>query len=51
LSPNALPSTLTHELIRGPATGRVRCTPYEMEISEVPKDTSFFAQQALTKAQ
>lgn len=51
LSPNALPSTLTHELIRGPATGRVRCTPYEMEIPEVPKDTSFFAQQALTKAQ
>ena len=46
LSPNALPSTLTHELIRGEPSGRVRCKAYEMEIPEVPKDTSFFAQQA-----
>ena len=46
LSPNALPSTLTHELVRGEDSGRVRCTSYEMEIPEVPKDTSFFAQQA-----
>ena len=45
LSPNHLPSTLTHELVRGKASGRVRCTPYEMELPEVPKDTSFFAQQ------
>ena len=45
LSPNHLPSTLTHELVRGEASGRVRCTPYVMELPEVPKDTSFFAQQ------
>ena len=46
LSPNHLPSTLTHELVRGEATGRVRCTPYDMQLPEVPKDTSFFAQQS-----
>jgi len=45
LSPNALPSTLTHELVRGKVSGRVRCSSYEMELPEVPKDTSFFAQQ------
>jgi len=46
LSQNHLPSTLTHELVRGEATGRVRCTSYEMQLPEVPRDTSFFAQQA-----
>ena len=46
LSPNHLPSTLTHELVRGEVTGRVRCTPYEMQLPEVPTGTSFFAQQA-----
>ncbi len=46
LSPNALPSTLTGALIRGKESGRVRCSAYEMEIPEVPKETSFFAQQA-----
>lgn len=45
LSPNHLPSTLTHELVRGEASGRVRCTAYEMELPAVPKATSFFAQQ------
>lgn len=45
LSPNHLPSTLTHELVRGEVSGRVRCTPYEMELPDVPKGTSFFAQQ------
>jgi len=48
LSPNALPSTLTHELVRGERSGRIRCSSYEMEIPEVPEDTSFFAQQAAT---
>ena len=47
LSPNALLSTLTHELVRGEPSGRVRCSAYEMEIPEVPKETSFFAQQAV----
>ncbi|MGI9352087.1 MAG: phytanoyl-CoA dioxygenase family protein [Rhizobiaceae bacterium] len=45
LSPNALPSKFTHELVRGKPSGRVRCSAYEMQLPEVPKDTSFFAQQ------
>lgn len=45
LSPNHLPSEFTHMLVRGEASGRVRCTPYEMELPAVPKATSFFAQQ------
>lgn len=45
LSPNHLPSRLTHELVRGEASGRVRCTAYEMALPAVPKGTSFFAQQ------
>lgn len=49
LSPNALPSTLTHELVRGATSGRVRCSAFEMYIPEVPKETSFFAQQATTE--
>lgn len=46
LSPNHLPSTFTHEVVRGAPSGRVRCTPYEMALPEVPTGTSFFAQQA-----
>ncbi len=46
LSPNALPSRFTHELVRGEISGRVRCSTYEMELPVVPKETSFFAQQA-----
>ncbi len=46
LSPNHLPSSLTHELVRGEVSGRVRCTPYDMELPAVPEATSFFAQQA-----
>ena len=45
LSPNALPSTFTHELVRGEHSGRVRCSTYDIPLPEVPKDTSFFAQQ------
>ena len=45
LSPNALPSKFTHKLVKGEPSGRVRCTAYEMQLPEVPKDTSFFAQQ------
>ena len=45
LSPNALPSTLTHELVRGEVTGRIRCSSYEMQLHEIPEGTSFFAQQ------
>jgi len=49
LSPNHLPSTLTHELIRGKVSGKVRCSSYTMLIPEVPKGTSFFSQQAENK--
>ena len=45
LSPNALPSTFTHELVRGEHSGRVRCSTYDIPLPAVPKDTSFFAQQ------
>lgn len=45
LSPNHLPSRFTHELVRGEASGRVRCTAYDMALPEVPKGTSFFSQQ------
>ena len=48
LSPNHLPSKLTHEVIRGKASGKVRCSSYDMLIPEVPKGTSFFSQQAGT---
>ena len=46
LSQNHLPSRLTHSIIRGKPSGRVRCSEYEMLIPEVPKGTSFFSQQA-----
>ena len=46
LSQNHLPSRLTHSIIRGEVSGRVRCSEYEMLIPEVPKGTSFFSQQA-----
>ena len=36
LSPNHLPSTLTHELVRGEVSGRVRCSPYEMALPALP---------------
>ncbi len=45
LSPNHLPSRFTHELVRGVATGKVRCSPYEMQLPVKPTGTSFFAQQ------
>ena len=50
LSPNHLPSTLTHELVRGEVSGRVRCSTYQMELPEVPEGTSFFAQQESAEA-
>lgn len=50
LSPNHLPSTLAHELIRGEVSGRVRCSSYQMELPGAPEGTSFFAQQESTGA-
>lgn len=45
LSPNHLPSKFTHEIVRGEASGRVRCSSYDMPLPEKPSGTSFFAQQ------
>ena len=45
LSHNHLPSIFTHELVRGEASGRLRCTAYQMDLPAVSKGTSFFAQQ------
>ncbi len=45
LSQNHLPSKFTHEVVRGEASGRVRCSNYEMALPAVLKATSFFAQQ------
>ncbi len=45
-SPNHLPSIFTHERVRGEPSGKVRCTSFYMLLPEVPKDTSFFSQQA-----
>ena len=46
LSPNHLPSKFTHEVVRGEASGRVRCSSYSMQLPEKPSGTSFFGQQA-----
>ena len=46
LHPNHLPSVHEGELVRGVATGRIRCMAYEMPIAEVPETASFFDQQA-----
>lgn len=45
-SSNHLPSQFMHEVVRGEASGRVRCSTYEMQLPEKPTETSFFAQQA-----
>ena len=49
LSQNHLPSKLTHSIIKGRPSGKVRCSKYEMLIPEVPKGTSFFSQQAVSE--
>ncbi len=46
LHPNHLPSVHEGEVVRGEATGRIRCVAYEMPIAEVPETASFFDQQA-----
>ncbi|MEM7426391.1 MAG: phytanoyl-CoA dioxygenase family protein [Pseudomonadota bacterium] len=46
LCTNHIPSRYEGELVRGEATGMIRCMPYEMEMPEYPKEASFFGQQA-----
>lgn len=46
LQVNHLPSHHDGEVVRGRRTDRVRCSTYEMRFPEVPREASFFAQQA-----
>ena len=50
LSPNPIPHVYDGDIMRGHYTGRVRCTPYEMDLPEYPKEASFFGQQDKVKA-
>ena len=50
LSPNPIPHVYDGDIMRGRHTGRVRCTPYEMNLPEYPKEASFFGQQDKVKA-
>ena len=49
LQTNHIPSEYMYEVVRGEATGRVRCSEYEMLFPEVPTGASFFEQQARAK--
>lgn len=46
LHANHIPSVNEGEVVRGVATGRIRATPYEMALGEMPSTASFFDQQA-----
>ncbi len=46
LHANHIPSKYMYEVVRGEATGRVRCSAYDMAIPEMPTGASFFEQQA-----
>ena len=50
LSPNPIPHVYDGDIMRGRHTGRVRCTPYEMDLPEYPKEASFCGQQDKVKA-
>lgn len=47
LHANHIPSEYMYEVVRGEATGRVRCSPYDMAMPEMPTGASFFEQQAV----
>ena len=49
LSPNPIPHLYDGEIMRGRYTGRIRSTPYEMDLPEYPKEASFFGQQDKAK--
>ncbi len=46
LHANHIPSRYQYEVVRGTATGRIRCSPYEMALAEMPTGASFFEQQS-----
>jgi len=45
LSPNPVPSTQEGDIVRGEASGRIRCSENEVLLPELPKQASFFFQQ------
>ena len=49
LVPNAVPSKHAGMLVSGKEPGRIRTTSFDIEMPEVPKDASFFNQQAQAK--
>lgn len=50
LHANHIPSEYMYEIVRGEATGRVRCSEFEMAIPEMPSGASFFSQQAKARS-
>ncbi len=45
-SPNPMPCLHQGELVRGEASGRIRCVPYDIPLPQLPETASFFDQQA-----
>jgi ectoine hydroxylase-related dioxygenase (phytanoyl-CoA dioxygenase family) len=45
LQANHIPSKFAGEIVRGKATGRIRCSSYEMKFPEIPTEASFFEHQ------
>lgn len=47
-TPNPVPNLHQGELVRGRASGHIRCTPFDIPLPQIPEAASFFDQQ--TKA-
>ncbi len=45
-SPNPVPSRQQGEIVRGEASGRIRCIPFDIPLPQLPQTASFFDQQA-----
>ena len=45
-SPNPMPNKFEGLIVRGEATNKIRTTPFEMELPQLPSTASFFDQQA-----
>ena len=45
-SPNPVPCQHQGEIVRGRASGHLRCTPFDIPLPQMPKVASFFDQQA-----
>ncbi len=46
LAPCAVPSSYAGRIVHGSDPGRIRATPFDIQIPEIPRGASFFAQQA-----